>query len=91
MVHFSNAYLTERLVEEHVKEAQHTAEMNRWMQEAGFSGEDGCLEPVAGCCVSWAVCWKLGASAYKSGINCRPLPCSLPGSCSSAWAWERDG
>lgn len=36
MVHFSDAYLTERLVEEHVKEAQHTAEMNRWMQGAGL-------------------------------------------------------
>ena len=35
MVHFSDGYLTERLVKEHVEEALRTAERNRWLREAG--------------------------------------------------------
>jgi hypothetical protein len=34
-MHFSDEYLTERLMKERVDKALHTAELNRWMRETG--------------------------------------------------------
>jgi hypothetical protein len=54
MVHFSDQYLTERLMRECVEEALQTAEMNRWVREAGLQRQ-GWLSRT-GC---WLLC-RLG-------------------------------
>lgn len=54
MVHFSDQYLTERLVNERVEATLHTAEMDRWVQEAGLQRQGGLSR--AGC---WLLC-RLG-------------------------------
>ena len=51
MVHFSDGYLTELLVKEHVEEVLRTAETNRWVREAGLRRQ-GWLSRTT----SWLLC-----------------------------------